>query len=65
VRPQHDDFADLLRTAQAIADYTEQPYRKTVYQLERGYLPGWKVGAHWHSTKSKIRARLLGEDGGA
>ncbi len=63
---QHDDdFADLLRGAQAIADYLGQPYRKTVYQLESKQLPAWKIGQQWHSTKPKLRSRLLGEDGGS
>ena len=60
-----DDFADLLRGAQAIADYINRPYRQTVYLLETKQLPGWKLGQQWHSTKPKLRARLLGEDGGA
>ena len=59
-----DDFADLLRGAQAIADYLNQNYRRTVYQLETKQIPGWKIGAVWHSTKPKLRARLLGDDGG-
>ena len=63
--PQNDDdFADLLRGAQAIADYIKRPYRQTVYLPETQQLPAWKIGAQWHSTKPKLRARLLG-DGGA
>jgi hypothetical protein len=63
VHPENDsDFADLLRGAQAIADYIEQPYRQTVYLLETKQLPGWKLGQKWHSTKPKLRARLLGDD---
>ena len=57
-----DDFADLLRGAQAIADYIGESYRQTVYKLSTKQIPGWKVGAVWYSTKSKIRARLLGEE---
>jgi hypothetical protein len=60
-----NDFADLLRGAQAIADYRGENYRQTVYKLQTKQIPGWKVGAVWYSTKSKVRARLLGEDGGA
>jgi hypothetical protein len=60
----NDDFSDLLRGAQAVADYIGKNYRQTVYLLSTKQLPGWKVGAVWHSTKPKIRARLLGEDGG-
>jgi hypothetical protein len=57
-----DDFADSLRGAQRIADYIGRPYRQTVYLLSNGQLPGWKIGQEWHSTKAKLRARLLGED---
>ena len=57
-----DDFADLLEGAQAIADFTGKNYRQTVYKLQTKQLPAWKVGSTWHSTKPKIRARLLGED---
>jgi hypothetical protein len=60
-----DDFANLLRGAQAIADYAEENYRQTVYKLSNKQLPGWKIGTTWYSTKPKIRARLLGEDGGS
>ena len=56
-----DDFADLLRGAQAIADYSGESYRQTVYKLSTKQIPGWKIGAVWYSTKPKIRARLLGE----
>jgi hypothetical protein len=56
-----DDFAGLLRGAQAIADYSGESYRQTVYKLSTKQIPGWKVGAVWYSTKPKIRARLLGE----
>jgi hypothetical protein len=63
VHTQKDDFADLLRGAQAIAAYLKQSRRKTFYQLESGQLPAWKIGSVWHSTKPKLRARLLGEDG--
>ena len=60
-----DDFADLLKGAKAIADYRGETYRQAVYKLQTKQYPGWKVGAVWYSTKSRIRARVLGEDGGA
>ena len=37
---QSDDFADLLRGAAAIAAYTGENYRQTVYKLSTGQLPG-------------------------
>ena len=58
----NSEFADLLRGAQAIADYTGNTYRRTVYLLATKQLPGWKIGQEWHSTKRKVRARLLGEE---
>jgi hypothetical protein len=61
----NDDFADLLQGAQAIADYIGKTYRQTVYLLSAKRLPAWKIGQEWYSTKPKIRARLMGEDGGA
>ena len=58
--PQTDDeFADLLRGAQAIADYIQRSYRQTIYLIETKQLPAWKIGGQWHSTKPKLRARLL------
>jgi hypothetical protein len=60
-----DDFADLLEGARAIAGFTKKTYRQTVYKLQTNQIPGWKIGAVWYSTKSKIRARLMGEDGGS
>ena len=56
-----DDLNDVLRGVQAIADYAKLPYRKTHYLLTKGHLPGWQIGVTWHSTKTKIRKRLLGE----
>ena len=58
----NDEFADLLRGAPAIADYIGKSYRQTVYLLSSKQLPGYKIGALWYGRKSKIRARLLGED---
>ena len=60
-----DDFADLLSGAQAIASFTGKNYRQTTYLLSTGQLPGYKIGSVWYGRKSKIRARLLGEEAGA
>jgi hypothetical protein len=49
VSAQHDDdFADLLRGGQAIADYIQRSYRQTVYLLETKQLPAWKIAGEWH-----------------
>ena len=58
----NDDLADLLWGAQAIADYIGRNYRQTVYLLSSKKLPGQKIGATWIASRSKLRARLLGED---
>ena len=57
-----DDFAELLSGAQAIASFTGKNYRQTTYLLSTGQLPGYKIGSVWYGRKSKIRARLLGEE---
>ena len=49
---------DLLSGASAIADYLNQDERKTYYQLERGYIPGFKVGSIWHMRKSTHIAKI-------
>jgi hypothetical protein len=62
MKSPHADFADLLEGAAAIADYIGENYRRTTYLLSTGTIPGWKVGTHWYSTKTKLRRRYLGED---
>jgi hypothetical protein len=66
VHPQHNDdsLADVLTGVAAIAAYIKKSPRQTNYLLATKKLPGWKIGAFWYSTKAKLRARLLGEDGG-
>jgi hypothetical protein len=50
------DFpGDLIRGVRAIAAYINEPERRTAYLLERGYLPGGKVGAYWCASKRKLR----------
>jgi hypothetical protein len=60
--PDDDDCADLLWGAQAIADYIGKNYRQTVYLLSTKKLPAQKIGATWIGNRSKLRARLLGEE---
>ena len=57
-----DEFADLLWGAQAIADYIGKNYRQTVYLLSTKKLPAQKIGAAWVACRSKLRARLLGDE---
>ena len=49
-----DTGDDLLWGVRAIAADINQPERKTVYMLERGLLPGGKVGARWVASRSAI-----------
>jgi hypothetical protein len=37
--------------------------RRAHHMLENGLLPGTKVGKLWCTTKRKLLARVLGEDG--
>jgi hypothetical protein len=60
--PNNDDFADLLWGAQAIADYIGKSYRKTVYLLAAGRSPAHKIGSTWVGCRSKVSARLLGDN---
>ena len=57
-----NDFADLLDSGERIAEYFGKPYRQTMYLLETGKLPAWKIGHKWHSTRTKLRRRLMGDD---
>jgi hypothetical protein len=58
----NSEFADLLWGAQAIADYIGKNYRQTVYLLSTKRLPAKKLGAMWIAQRSKLRARLLGDE---
>ncbi len=49
-----DTGQDLLWGVRAIAADIDQSERKTFYLLERGLLPGGKVGARWVASKSAI-----------
>ena len=61
----NDNIANIsLAGVKAIAAYIGKTERQTFYLLSTGRLPGWKIGAVWHSTKPKLRARLLGDDRG-
>jgi hypothetical protein len=47
---------DLLRGAPAIADEIGESLRQTYDLLEKGRLPGFKVGGRvWHARKSTLR----------
>jgi hypothetical protein len=45
---------DLLSSAAAIADYTGFSLRRVFHLLERGLLPGRKLGGTWISSKRAL-----------
>jgi hypothetical protein len=52
---------DLLPGAQAIAEELGESLRRTRYMLERGYLPGRKVGGIWYGSRARLREFFTGE----
>ena len=46
---------DLLHGAQSIADFRNEPVRRTYYLLERGLLPAAKLGDSWEASKERLR----------
>ena len=49
---------DLLSGVSEIAAYINQPVRRVYYLLEKGQLPGFKLGGLWTARKSSILERL-------
>jgi hypothetical protein len=47
---------DLLRRVETIADFIGADVRSTNHKLAKGYLPGFKEGNEWISSKSALRA---------
>ncbi len=52
---------DLLRGVTKIADHIGESERRTYYLLERSLIPGFKIGAIWHSRKSALDRHYGGE----
>jgi hypothetical protein len=61
-QPPEDDDIDLLWGAEAIAAYIKRTPRATWHLLATKQLPATKVGQTWVASRSKLRARLLGEE---
>jgi hypothetical protein len=59
-----DAFDDLLWSVDEIAAYIKRPIRQTYWLIQTKQIPTTKVGAIHTARKSKLRARLLGDDGG-
>ena len=51
---------DLLNGVVEIADFLGWKPRKVYYELDRGNIPGEKLGNTWTSTKTALRARFAG-----
>jgi hypothetical protein len=51
--PFADDF---LRGVRLIAEFIDEPERRTYYLLESGYLPAGKLGNVWLASKRRLRA---------
>jgi hypothetical protein len=46
--------SDVLRGCASIAAYVGLPERRTFTGLQEGWLPGWKEGHLWVSTRSRL-----------
>lgn len=58
---ESDLASDVLRGAQAIADYVGLDIRRCFYKLEKGFLPAVREGGTWVSTRSRLRAFYDGD----
>jgi hypothetical protein len=53
---------DVLNGVKAIAAFTGETERRAFYLLERGMLPGKKIGSRWISSRAALRkAYSVGE----
>lgn len=50
-----DPMDDLLRGAKAIGEFIKKKPGATNYALVKGWVPAFKEGAMWISSKSRIR----------
>jgi hypothetical protein len=55
---------DLLDGAERIAEYTGWTTRRVFYLLEKGLIPGFKVGNRWTTRKSRLRQHIEKLEGG-
>jgi hypothetical protein len=54
----HDLASDLLWGARAIGDEIGRSPGKIYYMLEKGLIPGKKMGGTWTSSRSALRAHF-------
>ena len=50
--------ADLLAGAAKIADFLDCSERRAFYMLEKGIVPGFKLGRIWHARRSTLIALI-------
>lgn len=56
---------DMIEGAEAIAEELGFPVRRAFNLLERGVIPGYKLGSRWRARRSTLRAFVEKLDGGA
>ncbi len=55
----HNSLAeDLLDGVAAYSEFTGWPPRRVYYMLEKGQLPGGKIGNRWIGSKRVLRQHL-------
>ncbi len=59
INPKTEPFADdILDGVAAFSEFIGWPPRRVYYMLERGQLPGGKIGNRWIGSKRVRRQRL-------
>jgi hypothetical protein len=53
---------EVLWGAEAIGKEINREPRPTYYLLEKGFVPGTKVGGVWTSTRRRLRKHFAGEE---
>ena len=56
-----DKHLDIIWGARAIGEIVGLDSRQANYLLEKGYLPGRKIGERWISTRGELVRCVLGE----
>ncbi len=59
INPKIESLADnILDGVAAYSEFTGWPPRRVYYMLEKGQLPGGKIGNRWIGSKRAVRQRL-------
>ncbi|TDI67303.1 MAG: hypothetical protein E2O90_03140 [Alphaproteobacteria bacterium] len=46
---------DKIKGVKEIAEFIDEPERRTGYMLEQKQIPGWKIGRIWYSSRTALR----------